>query len=304
MANSYADEFLTCVMKRSDNDVILRVGSVLLLMFAVPVIMVLIPLVILVIFAYMTDAYESGWESFEYILDNLSIGIMLFSSIIEAFITYMMINSYYMHQKRDTVWMGSLTKYAASYGKDVSELETINEQFSSNKADIIRKVAIVYFLFVLVSHTFMAILMSTKVVEGHMVYDIAYATSLSMLIEACLGSAYVFVSIRKQDNLQCDFTSKWASMMADEIPEAEPMVTRIKLRKIWPHLVLMAVTIGVYAIIFALWVIHTVNLHISRQNTYEEAVLKWIMDKEGAKGIQGVEDTTKHKFGFILRMIT
>ena len=283
MANSYADDFLTCVMKRTDSDVVLRIGSVLLLMFGVPILM-------FVMIFTLVPMEETGVEVLEYLLEIFAPGLILFSAILEAFITYMMINAYYMHHVRDIVWMKALAGYASSYGKDVSELESINSTFSSNKSETIRKVAIVYFLFVLLSHTAMAIMISTKTIDGQLATDVSYATSLVMLLETCLGSAYVFACIRKDDNLQCDFTSKWAALMANEMPEAEAMVTRIQLRRLWPHLILMLVTAGIYSLFFSLWTIHTVNLHISRQNTYEESVIRWIMDKEGAKGIQGIVD--------------
>ncbi len=64
-----------------------------------------------------------------------------------------------------------------------------------------------------------------------------------------------------------------------------PMVTGITVRRLWPHVVLMFATLGIYVVIFALWTIHTLNVHQSRQWTYEEELVKGIARLEGATGI-------------------
>lgn len=284
MGNPDADDFLTCVMGRSNDDTIIRVGSVLLLMVGIPAIMMVF------IAALGTEDTDSIAFQLLTALENHLTSITLFYSIFNSFIVYMIIQAYYKHHLRDMVWMSSLRGYASSGGKDVSELKKITGPFASNRAHIIVKVAFWYFAFVLISHTVMAIMLSTKTIDDYLATDITQIISAFLVFELALASCYVFVSVRKDDRIQCDFTSEWARLMKDEIPDAEPMATRIKMRRIWPHILIIIVTLGLYSFVFALWAVHTMNLHISRQNTYEESVLKWIMDREGAKGIEGIEE--------------
>ena len=283
MANPSADEFLNCVMKRGESDTIIRIGSTMLLLLGVPV-------VIMAIIGMLVSVFSFEWEKILISILQFSTGLTLFSSILDAFIVYMMVDSYYRHHLRDIEWMSSLSGYASSYGKDVSELKEIETTFASNKSKTVRLIAIAYFAYILVAHTVISVLLSANIINENFADEMAIVSTLSMTIEICLGSAYIFVCIRKEDNLQCGYTAKWSALMKDIIPEAKPMVTRIVNRRIWPHVILMIVTLSLYSFIFALWTVHTVNLHISRQNTYEESVLLWIKEKEGAKGIEGIDE--------------
>ena len=280
MGNEAADRFLTCIMRRTEKDKIMRVGSVFLVVAIVPMSVI----GFLLLFMIMLDVGDIVIDG------NDFAGIILFLGILEAFVVFRMVESYYKHQLRDIEWTLSLTEYAKSYGHETARLEEISEEMVNNKAEVLSKAFGALFLLILVINSLQAFFLSINSITTGVVETASSIISFSVTILLCIGGSYLFVCIRKHDRLQCEYTTVWSELMKYDL-EVEPMETGIKHRKLWPHLILIVVTLTIYAFIFAVWSIHTMNLHIARQQTYEDGLLKKIKDKEGATG---VEFTPRH----------
>ena len=100
-------------------------------------------------------------------------------------------------------------------------------------------------------------------------------------------TSFQFVYTRKYDDVQQRFTVALSEAFGGEL-KTPPMVTGIKQRKLWPHLVAMVCTLGIYALLFGLMTVHTMNMHMARQWTYEESLLQEIGTMEGATGVEAV----------------
>ncbi len=270
MGNPHADRFLTCVLHRSRSDMLVRIGMLFVITAVIPGLMLLL-LVILLYIDRVTNP-------------DCLVALSIFMCLLISYIIYRMFRILHYHHVRDMIWMDSLTSYAESKGKDVSELRSImNESEDTRSEQILRilyciamvqgVVAVLEGLYVIQDTQSMGILSTTFT-----------AFTIIILVETAFVSSYQFVKIRRYDDIQCRFTVEFSELFRDELGMM-PMVTGITVRRLWPHVVLMFATLGIYVVIFALWTIHTLNVHQSRQWTYEEELVKGIAGLEGATGI-------------------
>lgn len=278
MANKYAESFLNCVLKRNESDNIMRLGALLMVVAVTPVV-VIGAMIIQIWFYDMIEALDF----------NDFVGVMLITSTIAAFYMLFMVTSAHKHYLRDKRWMEALSGYAASYGRDTAEMDAVASQFDDAWISRIRKGFMYYFLIILVANVLQSILLFASVMEMTLSMEVVGWLFLIVNIELVIASLYLFIFVRKHDGLQCEFTSLFCESMKEELPDAVPMDTRIKNRMLWLHIILTIVTLGLYAFIFSLWVLHTMNLHIARQWTYEERLLKLIMARENATGIRKID---------------
>ena len=212
------------------------------------------------------------------------VALSIFMCLLISYIIYRMFRILHYHHVRDMIWMDSLTSYAESKGKDVSELRSImNESEDSRSEHILRilyciamvqgVVAVLEGLYVIQNTQSMGILSTTFT-----------AFTIIILVETAFVSSYQFVKIRRYDDIQCRFTVEFSELFKEDLGMM-PMVTGITVRRLWPHVVLMFATLGIYVVVFALWTIHTLNVHLSRQWTYEEELVRGIARLEGATGV-------------------
>lgn len=292
MGNEAADKFLTCVLRRTEKDRIMRLGSVALVVLLVPAAVFAFLLAVMVLLQVEIEIDPNDFA-----------GIILLIGILEVFVVFRMVNSYYQHQLRDIGWTESLTEYAESYGHDSSKLRKISEEMVNNRAKIFNTVFGAFFLLVLVVNSFQAFFVSINTMTTADATLVAEFTSLMSTILLCVGGAYVFVCARKHDHLQYEYSTVWSELMKFDL-RVEPMETGIKNRKLWPHIILMVVTLALYGYIFAIWSIHTMNVHISKQHTYEIDLLTKVMEKEGATGIEYVpKEYGKGLIGLVQRIL-
>jgi hypothetical protein len=69
------------------------------------------------------------------------------------------------------------------------------------------------------------------------------------------------------------------------------------------HIILMAVTLGIYSIFFLLWSTHLMNLHMKVQRRYEAKLLHWIAAREGAVGVEKVMEKRASVYNFLRHFV-
>jgi len=282
MSRDGVDSFLTCVMRRSENDGVITVGSVLLLMIVIPVIVYGVCLFLLLI------ASDSGAYSLDMVTSDDFVAVAVFSSIISALVVYRMMDSYNGHKKRDLVWTSSLIAYAKSYGHDVSGLESAAAQLSTDKSELVTKILMVYAVIISIIHLILCFLGMTGVMDLGNINTVVSVMSLGSFILMTIAASLVFIYSRRHNNLQCEFSRQWTEVMKDEFPGMAPMEIPMFFKKLWPHLILVVITFGLYSYILVMISVHGLNTHVFKQWTYETNLLNAIRDKEGATGYEVV----------------
>jgi len=271
-----ADRFLNCVMMRSVSDGIISIWSMILMM-------VVLPLVFFLFFLGIT--FDPSQDIFVIDLKRF-VAIPIIMGIIATFFAFRMVNFFDKHQQRDREWAGALTDYAKDYGHEDVMLGRMAEMLLFGHARIMKLVLMAVFIIIIASDALMCFLMEINDIDSEAAILPMSLMTVMIFIEYQVVGLYLFLVIRKHDLRQFAFTEQFSMIMSDDLPGIKPMDTRVKRRRIWPHVILFFLTIGAYSMPFILWVALINNLHVQRQWTYEEQVLKLIMDKEGATGIE------------------
>ena len=271
MGNPYADEFLTCVLDRPRTDVTIRLSMLITVMGMLPLIFFGITMLIY----FMTEE----------ILVEPSLGLMLYVFLMSTYVLYVITQTAYDHHERDIRWANVLTNYAGSKGKDTTELSAIASELTSDRSDILRKILMVYVGF----QGLVSLAVCAYVCVNDFSADILRGSinlfSTVFLIQIGIISCFQFVYTRKYDDVQQRFTVALSDAFGGEL-KTPAMNTGIKLRKLWPHIAVMVCTFGIYVLLFGLLTVHTMNMHMARQWTYEESLLREIAEMEGANGIE------------------
>lgn len=293
MGRESADRFLNCVMMRSVSDGIISIWSMILMMGVLPLVFVLMFLVI---------SFDPSQQVFVFDLKRFVV-IPIFIGIIATFFAYSMVNFFDKHQHRDKEWAESLTDYAKDYGHDNIMLDRMSDMLMFGHVRTMKLVLMVVFIVIIVSDALICFLMEINDIDSEAAILPMSLMTLLIFVEYQVVGLYMFLVIRKHDLRQFAFTEQFSMIMSEDLPGIKPMDTRVKRRRIWPHVILFFITLGAYSMLFILWVALINNLHVQRQWTYEERVLKLIMNKEGAVGIEVInKDYGKGLIGLWKRM--
>ena len=265
-----ADRFLNCVLHRSDRDVVLS--------FVVTIIAVIgVPGLIVWELASIYLEYEVVPHSIvEFYIYTL------FMSILIAFFSFWLVFALHRHHERDVEWEASLTEYAEGQGKNTIAMEALTKEMDRIVNPRVFWIALVLFVIIVISNLLQGIFylfMSDELVFILENFTIAYVALSMSLIDL-----YVLDRIQKIDSIQSRFTQSFSDSMVNEAPVIVTMNER-KKQHLWPHALLMAVTLGLYGLFFIIWVAHTMNDHIKKQWTYEREVVEWMMAKDNVDSI-------------------
>jgi len=278
MAEEHGEAFLNCVLKRNESDTVMRIGALLMVLFVAPM------TVTGFVFYQVVEIYQetglilvTAWDF---------VGIMILVSTTSVFYLLFLVSGTEKHYKRDRVWLRALCEYARTYGHDTSEMESLIEEFDSIWIRRVKLGTAAYFIIIAAINVGQAFFLFSSMIDANLSIDVFLWLMTVLNVELAVISLYLFVFTRRHDYVQCRFSEVFYESMKEDMPELTPMATRIKLRRVWPHIILMVATLGVYALIFSLWTLHTFNLHVSRQWTYEEKLLLLIMEHEKATGIR------------------
>lgn len=274
MPNPSADAFLDCIMKRSKYDTLIHMGTVFLMTIVAPI----------VITVYATNG--SGMDEDKVIA---LIGTQMLENLIFNFIIFSIILALHKHHMRDIMWMDALIGYASSYGKDVSGMRAVRQRSTDDRLPAVVTAFRVYIVILTAVTVIQGVMVSVRGMDVDTCRSLVMTYSLIMLILLCISTAYQFKKLRKYNSLQFEFTRLFSKSMSCELGSIPSMTNRIWTKHVWPHVFLMVITAGFYAMPFSLFVIHSMNAHITSQHRYEGKLLRLMMEKEGATGITRTE---------------
>jgi hypothetical protein len=266
-----ADRFLNCVMRRSESDSLFRIGVVL-------AVTVLCPLFVILI------CY--GWS--EEITISMEIGIGLLTWTILFYTLYLEVKSVNLHRIRDAEWIGALASYARSCGHGSDEMDGFLESKGMANSGRAMKASKAAFLLLLAFNIFLVLTMRLATIgeeDSELIVDVMPAV---MVVELSVTAAYLFKTVVSHDSVQNEFTSLFVEAMGDVLDVHEPMRTSLTGSRVrlWPHAVLLVVTLGLYSTFFNLLAVCKMNIHVTTQWSYENRLVAAIAKAEGASGIE------------------
>ena len=274
MSNESADAFLDCIMKRPRYDTMIHMGTVFLIVGVAPV----------VIMWFINSSHTAG----TYEMIGI-VGAHMLENLLFNFIIFSIVLALYKHHLRDILWMDALTGYARSYRHDVSKLESIMLEFDDRSIDKAIKLMRIYIAALIAVTILQAVFVSVHEMDINTCIRIMIAYMLMMLVMLCISTCYQFKKLRRYDRLQHRFENAFYSMMKGELKDISPNAKRIWTRYLWPHVIVMILTVGLYSLLFCFFVVHCMNVHLTTQHRYEGRLMRAIMNKEGAVGVRSVE---------------
>lgn len=299
MGNRFVDDFLTCVIGRSENDTIVRINSILLVMVMVPFVVII--LVLDAHWVYSTYIAEDPTQiiSFsQFVLNHIDdfLGAHLVECTVGTYLLFMIMKELVNHCQRDMIWMDALIGYAGSKGCDTSAMEEVKGSMKFERAILLAKIFLAWFVLVFFLCVAQALFLSNMNMDSQVgVYTINVLV-MEMVIQIAFCGLYLFNVVQRFDASQVRFTELFVDAMGDQLEGIEPMVSNIRTHRILVHLLLVIVTLGLYSFPFFLVSVFRMNKHIDVQWPYEENLLNAILRKEGAIGILKKEDEVSRGF--------
>ena len=296
------DRFLTCVVRRSESDTIIRVGALLLIMVVVPVMAILLTMDLLWVYNnYLSDP-EEVIELADFLLNHLDdfVGAHLMEYTIGTFVLYLIFNSYLRHCKRDLVWMDSLIEYVDSYGRDTTRMRSIRNKADEKRTSRVTRGFLIWFIIVLSLCMLQALFISLRNMQTELAMTTINILILVMIVQMAFTSIYIYRHIVGHSRLQHVFTEEFRNQMSEDLPKLETTEALESHISIWKYLPLLVMTFGLFSIVSTLWSIHMMNHHIRDQWYYEEKTLRMIAIKEEVTAVDRVfsekEKTRTEKF--------
>ena len=187
--------------------------------------------------------------------------------------------------------MDSLIGYAESKGADASTLRGIRDEASRGRWTAKGWVGTAFWLAVTAYTIIQGFILfyGTGPEDGRGLVPFVYVYLLVMAqFVFTLGTTAGFPY--RHDRLQCEFSREFSERAAGfglEIDAMEPSVRKAR----WIiHIVLFAVTLGVYSVVILLLANRRTNTHIRSQWGYESRVMISMIRHEEGVGIEGIGD--------------
>ncbi|MBR4226588.1 MAG: hypothetical protein IKR86_07475 [Candidatus Methanomethylophilaceae archaeon] len=266
-----ADRFLNCVMRRSESDSLFRIGVVLSVTLLCPVFVIVI-----------------YYEWFDVIPKDAEIALGLAWWTIMFYTIYLEVKGMNLHRIRDTEWADALTSYARSRGRGSEDMDRFLESKGMANTDRAMKASKAAFLLMFafnISLIFLMRLSGIDEVQGDLIVNVIPSL---MIVELAVTAAYIFKVVASHDSIQNEFTVLFVEAMGDVLDVHDPMRTSLTGSRVrlWPHVVLLVVTLGMYATVFNLLAVHKMNIHVTTQWSYENRLVAAIAKAEGASRVE------------------
>ena len=280
--NRWVDDFVDCVIRHSETD---SVPSTYLV-----VLVIIVPLILAQAFiASGVTALGDWFDGNEY---EVVYYVSLYAECcIVSFVLFVLTRRSSSHLARDIVWMDSLIGYAESKGADASTLRGIRDEASRGRWTAKGWVGTAFWLAVTAYTIIQGFILfyGTGPEDGRGLVPFVYVYLLVMAqFVFTLGTTAGFPY--RHDRLQCEFSREFSERAAGfglEIDAMEPSVRKAR----WIiHIVLFAVTLGVYSVVILLLANRRTNTHIRSQWGYESRVMISMIRHEDGIGIEGVGD--------------
>lgn len=280
--NMWVDDFVDCVIRRSETD---SVPSTYLV-----VLVIIVPLMLAQVFI------ASGLTALVDWFDGNEYEVVYYMSLyaeccIVSFVLFVLTRRSSSHLARDIVWMDSLIGYAESKGADTSALRSIRDDASKGRWTAKGWVGTAFWLTVTAYTVIQGFILfyGTGSDDGRGLMPFVYVYLLVMAqFVFTLGTTAGFPY--RHDQLQCEFSREFSARAAGfglEVDAIEPSVSKAR----WiVHIVLFATTLGVYSVVILLLANRRTNTHIRSQWGYESRVMISMIRHEDGVGIEGIGD--------------
>ena len=280
--NMWVDDFVDCVIRRSETD---SVPSTYLV-----VLVIIVPLMLAQVFI------ASGLTALVDWFDGNEYEVVYYMSLyaeccIVSFVLFVLTRRSSSHLARDIVWMDSLIGYAESKGADTSALRSIRDDASKGRWTAKGWVGTAFWLTVTAYTVIQGFILfyGTGSDDGRGLMPFVYVYLLVMAqFVFTLGTTAGFPY--RHDQLQCEFSREFSARAAGfglEVDAIEPSVSKAR----WiVHIVLFATTLGVYSVVILLLANRRTNTHIRSQWGYESRVMISMIRHEDGVEIEGIGD--------------
>ena len=290
MVDRGADTFLTCVVRRSEKDSLIRIGALILIMVVTPVLAILLTLDAFWVYnRFFADPEEIiGLPTF--IIDHLDdfAGAHLMEYTIGSYLLYLIFKTYLSHNERDVVWMDSLITYVGSYGRKTEDLKAIRDRIHTDQIRRVVRRFLYWFAFVVLACIAQALFISLKNMQPNSAVMIINIFILVMIIQLSFTTIYIYRHTSKHTMLQHEFTLIFSERMSDMFPDIGTISYDGRRIPLWKFIVPMVITFGLYSLVSTMWAIHIMNNHIREQWEYEERLVRLIARQEKAIGVDMV----------------
>ena len=280
--NRWVDDFVDCVIRRSETD---SVPSTYLV-----VLVIIVPLILAQAFiASGVTALGDWFDGNEY---EVVYYVSLYAECcIVSFVLFVLTRRSSSHLARDIVWMDSLIGYAESKGADASTLRGIRDEASRGRWTAKGWVGTAFWLAVTAYTIIQGFILfyGTGSDDGRGLMPFVYVYLLVMAqFVFTLGTTAGFPY--RHDQLQCEFSREFSARAARFGSEVDAMEPSVRKARWIIHIVLFAVTLGVYSVVILLLANRRTNTHIRSQWGYESRVMISMIRHEDGIGIEGVGD--------------
>lgn len=295
MIDRGADAFLTCVVRRSEKDSIIRIGALILIMVVTPLMSILLTLDIIWVYNRFIADPSEVIELPTFLMDHMDdfAGAHLMEYTIGTFLLYLIFKAYLNHNERDIVWMDSLITYVKSYGRDTEDLIPLRNKIHTEQIKRVTRSFLIWFAFVLVVCMLQALFISLRDMQPHIAVMTINIFILIMIIQLSFTTIYIYRHISMHAKLQHVFTQLFTERMSDMFPDLGTMKAEDKAVPLWKFVVPMILTLGLFSIFSTMWSIHLMNNHIRDQWEYEERLVRLIARQEKAIGVEMVRSDRK-----------
>ena len=280
--NRWVDDFVDCVIRRSETD---SVPSTYLV-----VLVIIVPLILAQAFiASGVTALGDWFDGNEY---EVVYYVSLYAECcIVSFVLFVLTRRSSSHLARDIVWMDSLIGYAESKGADASTLRGIRDEASRGRWTAKGWVGTAFWLAVTAYTIIQGFILfyGTGPEDGRGLVPFVYVYLLVMAqFVFTLGTTAGFPY--RHDRLQCEFSREFSERAAGFELEIDAMEPSVRKARWIIHIVLFTVTLGVYSVVILLLANRRTNTHIRSQWGYESRVMISMIRHEDGVGIEGVGD--------------
>ncbi|MDO5862291.1 MAG: hypothetical protein Q4Q58_05830 [Thermoplasmata archaeon] len=295
--NRAADEFVNCVVRRGDRDLLLKPWLILLTLVAP---MALGSMLALGTVFYL-DANSSSHvfpqddASREELIDVFLFAISATEAALASFLVFCVTRRNRNHLDRDAVWMGSLCDYVESHGGDAKEMRRLSEKTVGRYGEMVTMfskaawavlVAVLALSGIVLSYT-------TGLFDGgwpYLSFVAMAAVYVLLMVQFVFTVSAVFGLPARHDSIQAKFTEELEGRCALFGLYVGKMEHTVMRRNIWVHGILMAVTLGMYSFVYLFIACRDMNQHLRTQWAYEEDLMRRIVEFEGGTGIECTDE--------------
>ncbi|MDO5854037.1 MAG: hypothetical protein Q4Q62_08420 [Thermoplasmata archaeon] len=295
--NRAADEFVNCVVRRGDKDLLLK-PSLIILALVVPLILGSVLALGSVFYIDANSSHQMfphDQASQDRLVATFLYTLFATEAALASFLVFCVTRRNRNHLDRDKVWMTSLCDYVESHGGDAKEMRKLSEKTVGRYGEMVAMCSKAVWAFLVVVLACTGIVLSYTMglfEDGWSLLGIGAVALIYVLLilQFAFTVSAVFGLPARHDSVQAKFTEELERKCALFGLYVGKMEHTVKRRGIWIHAVLMVITLGMYSFVYLFIACRDMNQHLRSQWDYEEELMRKIVEFEGGRGIECTEE--------------